>query len=45
MAYLNPDYGIFDYLKKQRDEGRIRHLGFSAHGNYDVMKRFLEAYG
>ena len=44
-AYLNPDYGIFDYLKKQRDEGRIRHLGFSAHGNYDVMKRFLEAYG
>ena len=44
-AYLNPDYGIFDYLKKQRDEGRIRHLGFSAHGNYDGMKRFLGANG
>lgn len=44
-AYLNPKYRIFDYLTKQRDAGRIRHLGFSAHGSYDVMKRFLEAYG
>ncbi len=44
-AYLDPKYGIYDYLIKQKKEGRIRHLGFSAHGNYDVMKRFLEAYG
>lgn len=44
-AYLNPKYGIFDYLKKQKENGRIRHLGFSAHGNYDIMKRFLDAYG
>ncbi len=44
-AYLNPKYGIYDYLMKQKEAGRIRHLGFSAHGNYDVMKRFLQAYG
>lgn len=44
-AYLDPKYGIFDYLMKQKENGRIRHLGFSAHGSYDVMKRFLEAYG
>ena len=44
-AYLNPTYGIFDYLLKQKKAGRIRHLGFSAHGSYDVMKRFLAAYG
>ena len=44
-AYLNPKYGIYDYLMKQKRAGRIRHLGFSAHGGYDVMKRFLEAYG
>ena len=44
-AYLDPKYGIYDYLVKQRESGRIRHLGFSAHGSYDVMKRFLEAYG
>lgn len=44
-AYLNPKYGIFEYLMKQKENGRIRHLGFSAHGSYDIMKRFLEAYG
>lgn len=44
-AYLDPQYGIYDYLVKQKENGRIRHLGFSAHGSYDVMKRFLEAYG
>ena len=43
--YLDPKYGIFDYLMKQKENGRIRHLGFSAHGSYDVMKRFLDAYG
>ena len=43
--YLDPKYGIFDYLIKQKENGRIRHLGFSAHGSYDVMKRFLDAYG
>ncbi|MCM1235335.1 MAG: aldo/keto reductase, partial [Ruminococcus flavefaciens] len=44
-AYLDPKYGIFEYLMKQKENGRIRHLGFSAHGSIDVMRRFLEAYG
>lgn len=44
-AYLDTEYGIFEYLMAQKRAGRIRHLGFSAHGGYDVMKRFLEAYG
>lgn len=44
-AYLDPKYGIFDYLAEQKKAGRIRHLGFSAHGSYDIMKRFLDAYG
>lgn len=44
-AYLDKKYHIDEYLVKQKEQGRIRHLGFSAHGNYDVMKRFLEAYG
>ena len=44
-AYRDPEYGIFDYLTAQKKAGRIRHLGFSAHGSYAVMKRFLEAYG
>lgn len=44
-AYLDEKYGIYQYLMKQKKAGRIRHLGFSAHGSYEVMKRFLEAYG
>lgn len=44
-AYLNPEYGIYEYLMKQKENGRIRHLGFSTHGSLDVMKRFLDAYG
>ncbi len=44
-AYLDKKYGIFDYLMEQKKNGRIKHLGFSAHGSYDVMKRFLDAYG
>ena len=45
-AYLDDEkYGTVTYLKKMRDEGKIRHLGFSCHGEMDVLKRFLEAYG
>ena len=44
-AYLDEKYSIFEYLMEQKKNGRIRHLGFSAHGSYDVMKRFLDAYG
>ena len=44
-AYLDTQYGIFDYLLKQKADGRVRYLGFSVHGSYDVMKRFLNAYG
>ena len=44
-AYLDPKYGIYDYLMEQKRAGKIRHLGFSAHGSIDVMKRFLDAYG
>lgn len=44
-AYLDEKYGIFDYLMEQKKNGRIRHLGFSAHGSYEIMKHFLDAYG
>lgn len=43
--YLDPKNGILEYLLRQKEAGRIRHLGFSAHGRYDTMKRFLDAYG
>ncbi len=45
-AYLNDEkYGIYSYLTEQKRNGRIRHLGFSCHGELDVLKRFLDAYG
>ncbi len=43
--YLDEQYGIMPYVLKQMENGRIKHLGFSAHGSCDVMRRFLEAYG
>ena len=44
-AYLDPKYGIYDYLMEQKRNGRIKHLGFSAHGDIECMTKFLEAYG
>ena len=44
-AYLDEKYGIYDYLAKQKENGRIRHLGFSEHGICEVMERFLDKYG
>ena len=43
--YLDPKYRIHEYLVKMKKEGKIRHLGFSIHGDINVMKRFLEVYG
>ncbi len=44
--YLDPKYGILDYLLKQKENGRIKHLGFSIHGSFDVMKKFMDSeYG
>ena len=45
-AYLDDEkYGIFSYLMEQKKNGRIRHLGFSCHGDLPVLRRFLDAYG
>ena len=43
--YMDEKYGIMDYLLAQKKAGRIRHLGFSAHGRYDTMEKFLKVYG
>jgi len=43
--YLDSRYGLHAYLMKQKEEGKIKHLGFSSHGSYETVKRFLDAYG
>lgn len=44
-TYLDPKWGIIDYFKEQKRLGRIRHLGFSSHGNVDNLRAFLDAAG
>jgi len=43
--YLDERHGIFSYLLKQKENGRIKHFGFSAHGEMPVLRRYLERYG
>lgn len=43
--YMNDDYGLLEYCLEQKKKGRIKHLGFSAHGELPTLKKFLEKYG
>lgn len=44
-TYLDPQWGIIEYLKEQKRLGRIKHLGFSSHAHVDTLKRFLDVCG
>lgn len=44
-TYLDPKWGIIEYFREQKRLGRIRHLGFSCHGNVENLKAFLDAAG
>lgn len=44
-AYVNDDKGLRDYLLEQKKNGRIKHLGFSCHGTFETMMKFLEKHG
>ncbi len=44
--YLDDEtYRTISYFLQQKKNGRIRHLGFSAHGAIDNFKYFLEKFG
>ena len=45
QTYLDPRWGIVDYFIQQRKQGRIRHLGFSSHGEMECLTGFLDQYG
>lgn len=42
--YLNDDGGLTEFLLRMKDEGKIRHLGFSCHGSFEVMHSFIKKY-
>lgn len=44
-TYLDERWGIVDYFIGQKKLGRIRHLGFSCHGDIPCMEKFLDRFG
>lgn len=43
--YLDGELGIVDFFVRQKELGKIRHLGFSSHGSVENTKQFLDACG
>jgi len=43
-VYTNPELGIIEYLIEQKKIGRIRHLGFSSHGQAALIDKVLSTY-
>lgn len=43
--FLDPQYGVVEYLMSQKKKGRIHHLGFSTHASLGALKKFLSVYG
>lgn len=44
-VYEDEKWGIIDYLKEQKRNGRIHHLGFSSHAQPETLKAFVERHG
>ncbi len=43
-VFEDPEIGIIPYLQKQKELGRIKHLGFSCHAQYPNLKAFVERH-
>ncbi len=43
--YMDPELGIVDYFREQKRLGKIKHLGFSTHGNIETIQKFLDYCG
>ena len=43
-VYEDPKWGIIDYFIKQRQLGRIKHLGFSSHARPENLDAFLSRH-
>ena len=36
--------GILDWIKEKKDNGQIKQIGFSYHGNSDMFIKLVDAY-
>ena len=43
--YGNPENRFMEYFLRQKEAGRIRHLGFSCHAAPQTLEQFLSLYG
>lgn len=43
-VYESPKWGIIDYFLKQKQLGRIKHLGFSSHAHAENLESFLDRH-
>lgn len=44
-TYFDERWNIVPYFIEQKKAGRIKHLGFSAHGSIEIIQQFLDAFG
>ena len=42
--YTDNEIAIVECLLKEKEAGRIKHLGFSTHGRYETIEKFLNKY-
>lgn len=38
------EYNVLGFLEKKREEGKIKHIGFSFHDDFDFFKEIVDAY-
>ncbi|TJX65236.1 aldo/keto reductase [Soehngenia saccharolytica] len=38
------DLEVFDFVKKAKDEGKIKYIGFSFHDEYEVFEKIVDSY-
>lgn len=44
QVYEDPKWDIINYFIKQRELGRIKHLGFSSHARVETLEAFLDRH-
>ena len=43
-VHLYDDYGLWDFVKEKKEEGLIKHIGFSFHGKPPLLEELLEKH-